>query len=213
MSYSLLYWPHRGFIQRTTRAVRWAMSFPCIPKLRMASAFLYLVSCQTGLSQAFDDRLHRAAWEGDLAALESLLNEGANASARDKDDWTPLHYAKTASVAGKLLEAGADMWALDSGDNTPLHFALTEGVVDELIKAWRANSLSADPEWDYPNWQNAFGRTPLHTAKTAEVAMFARAEKKLAKKLRRKGREDRARAVERRIEHRGKLLRNERGTK
>ena len=170
MSYILLYWPRRGFTQRTTSAIRGAISFPCIPKLRTASAFLYLVICQTGLSQAFDDRLHRAAWEGDLGALESLLNEGASASARDKDDRTPLHYAKTASVAEKLLEAGADIWALDSGDNTPLHFALTEGVVDELIKAWRANSLSADPEWDYPNWQNAFGRTPLHTAKTADVA-------------------------------------------
>ncbi|WKX90899.1 hypothetical protein Q1695_009614 [Nippostrongylus brasiliensis] len=37
--------------------------------------------------------MHRAAYVGDAAAIESLLALGVDAKEADKDSWTPLHYA------------------------------------------------------------------------------------------------------------------------
>ncbi|XGW19534.1 hypothetical protein V3C99_003404 [Haemonchus contortus] len=37
--------------------------------------------------------MHRAAYVGDAAAIESLLALGVDAKESDRDSWTPLHYA------------------------------------------------------------------------------------------------------------------------
>ncbi|KAK5975874.1 hypothetical protein GCK32_019137, partial [Trichostrongylus colubriformis] len=37
--------------------------------------------------------MHRAAYVGDAAAIESLLALGVDATETDRDSWTPLHYA------------------------------------------------------------------------------------------------------------------------
>ena len=60
--------------------------------------------------------LHRAAHEGDVSAIEKLIDGGADLEARDRAQRTPLHVAAFASMddaVRALAEAGADLNALE----------------------------------------------------------------------------------------------------
>ena len=60
--------------------------------------------------------LHKAAHEGDVAAIGKLLSSGADLNATDGDGRTPVHVAAFASKPGviaALAKAGADMNALE----------------------------------------------------------------------------------------------------
>ncbi len=62
------------------------------------------------------DGLHRAAHEGDIAAIARLIDEGADIDARDGSGRTPAHVAAFAShdeALRALAKAGADMNALE----------------------------------------------------------------------------------------------------
>ncbi len=62
--------------------------------------------------------LHRAAHDGDAAAITKLAAAGADINARDKAGRTPAHVAAFASQDGALealAKAGADMNALENG--------------------------------------------------------------------------------------------------
>lgn len=64
------------------------------------------------------DGLHRAAYEGDVAAIRRLAEAGADLDARDRAGRTPAHVAAFAShdaALRALAEAGADMNALENG--------------------------------------------------------------------------------------------------
>ncbi len=56
--------------------------------------------------------LHHSVMGEGVGAVESLLEAGAEVDARDKNGWTPLHWAAALSEAPAaleaLLEAGAD---------------------------------------------------------------------------------------------------------
>ncbi|MCB1385577.1 MAG: ankyrin repeat domain-containing protein [Nitratireductor sp.] len=61
--------------------------------------------------------LHRAAHEGDIAAIRRLVAESADLNARDRAGRTPAHVAAFASndaALRALAEAGADMNALEN---------------------------------------------------------------------------------------------------
>lgn len=78
------------------------------------------VQAQTPPSQsqiAAYDGLHRAAHEGDVAAIRRLGAAGADLDARDGSGRTPAHVAAFASndeALRMLAEAGADMNALEN---------------------------------------------------------------------------------------------------
>jgi len=80
--------------------------------------------------------IHRAAWEGDVSALASILEvDDALVSCRDRtlmgDGNTPLHYAAASGSADAvriLIGAGADIAARNSGGATPLFLAAQEGA-------------------------------------------------------------------------------------
>jgi ankyrin repeat protein len=116
--------------------------------------------------------LHYAAGNGNLAAVQALLAEGANVNLRDKDGWGPLHFAAQATseeVVRFLLSVGAIVDLEDSYGNTPLARATFSsrgegGVILALREA------GADPLR-----QNRHGVSPLALARMIanyDVAQF-----------------------------------------
>lgn len=98
------------------------------------------------------ERLHRAAADGDLAAVEELVRGGSPVNAFDELGKTPLHHAvlgERFAVVDYLLRHGADINAHDEGliGNTPLAEAasscslkmartLVEAGADPTIRGW-----------------------------------------------------------------------------
>ena len=93
-----------------------------------------------------------------LAAVDLLLERGADPNLRDKDGMTALDYAAVynrTATASALLAAGADTGGSGHGE-TPLRLASSNGrelIVDLLLEA------GADPDAT-----NISGDTPLMTA-------------------------------------------------
>jgi len=71
--------------------------------------------------------LHCAVWKGHQAAVEFMLERGADVNAQNQNEhWgtTPLHaaaHANQAAIAEMLIERGADVNARDLEGKTPLH--------------------------------------------------------------------------------------------
>jgi ankyrin repeat protein len=94
-------------------------------------------STQTG-----ETLLHRAAFEGDLAAVDLLLSHGATVTSRDASGTTPLHRAAQAGrfdVATRLLAKGADGRAAASDGTTPLSLAAGDPELEALIQRHAKN--------------------------------------------------------------------------
>jgi ankyrin repeat protein len=92
-----------------------------------------------------DLRLHRAAIDGDLAAIGALLAGGLPIDARDSDGRTPVMAATAArqtEAVRALLEAGADVDIRDNALANPFLYAGAEGLLDILLLA---NEAGADP--------------------------------------------------------------------
>jgi ankyrin repeat protein len=101
--------------------------------------------------------LYAAAANGQIAAVDILLNAGAAASAERGDGSTPLHIAvrkNHAVVVRRLLEQGADASAKDKYGSTPLHVAARAGEAGlvSLLLQNGADASAKDNE----------GMTPLH---------------------------------------------------
>ena len=67
------------------------------------------------------------------AAVQALLNQGANLKARDLFGRTPLHLAsgfnKTPAVTALLLDRGAEVNTRDQLGRTPLHLAAASNPI------------------------------------------------------------------------------------
>jgi len=106
-----------------------------------------------------DWALFRAAIEGRLEEIRSLLDRGANIDAVGAFNYTPLHLA---SINGRyqcielLLDRHANIDAVDDDNNTPLHRASGKGHQQciELLLDRGANINAVD----------GTNSTPLHRA-------------------------------------------------
>lgn len=132
----------------------------------LTSAFIVVFS-MSAISQVVAAPIHHAARTGDLAAVEQLIDDGANIDAKDPLG-TALHHAVAAGhaeVIELLLFRGADVNAM-SGTGSPLHLAILSDratIVERLI-AVGANVNATVGE----------GNTPLHYAAQAGSVALAK---------------------------------------
>lgn len=70
-----------------------------------------------------DKQLHQAVERNDIGAMQSLLAQGADATAYDQRGYTPLHYVMSVAAAELLLQHRADPTAPDEKipGQSPLH--------------------------------------------------------------------------------------------
>ena len=88
-----------------------------IPLLLLAATGAQAQTAPSVSEIAAYDGLHRAAHQGDVAAVQALAASGAALNERDASGRTPAHVAAFASnddVLRALAEAGADMNALEN---------------------------------------------------------------------------------------------------
>ena len=128
------------------------------------SVAVLAVALLTGAAAPDDKELLDATKRGDVAAVRSLLNEGADPNAAQGDGLSALHLAAQGGnleIVEVLLTAGAEIGAKTRiGDYTPLHLAswgAHASAVSVLIEA------GADPG----AVSTTSGVTPLHLAAKA----------------------------------------------
>ncbi len=106
--------------------------------------------------------LQLSALQGDLAAVTSLLAEGADPNESDAYGWGSLHFAVPLAGSGivsALLEAGVDPNTRAVGGATPLHLAARQATLPAVADLLGAG---ADPNARDGDLEEA--RTPLHHA-------------------------------------------------
>ena len=97
--------------------------------------------------------LHKASEQGDLMAVQYLIQVGAQLEAKNSYGRTPLHSAKTYEIAACLIQKGAQVNSIDEVNRTPLHLVERIQIAACLIQ----NGAQIDAK-------DRFGWTPLHEA-------------------------------------------------
>ena len=97
--------------------------------------------------------LHKASEQGDLMAVQYLIQVGAQLEAKNSYGRTPLHSAKTYEIAACLIQKGAQVDSIDEVNRTPLHLVERIQIAACLIQ----NGAQIDAK-------DRFGWTPLHEA-------------------------------------------------
>lgn len=112
-----------------------------------------------------DRQLHQAVERNDIGAMQSLLAQGADATAYDQRGYTPLHYVMSVAAAQLLLQYHADPTAPEEkiAGHGPLHnLVQREGAecpqtVEFLIKSGAMvnapNKYGTRP-LDLVNWES-----------------------------------------------------------
>lgn len=116
-----------------------------------------------------NDNLIRAAEAGNEKEVSQLLAKGADANAKDRNDYPALYFAAYKghkNVVALLIDKGADVNAKGNGGYTPLHGAAMGGhkeIAELLIEK------GADV-----NARSVHGMTPLHETRNKDVAELLR---------------------------------------
>ncbi|CAM1508031.1 Fc.00g048790.m01.CDS01 [Cosmosporella sp. VM-42] len=104
------------------------------------------------------DAIHLAAYWNLAHTTESLLRNGHDRSARDSQQWTPLHWAcsrESLASIRHLITAGADLNARDSQGWTPLFWLAMKGneAGMRMMLSSNANYLARDLHgWTALTW-------------------------------------------------------------
>lgn len=119
-----------------------------------------LVLASAPMARARDARVADAAMQGDVAAVRTLLSQGADVNGALGDGMTALHWAADhddVELTGLLLKAGADAKAgTRIGLHTPLHVAAAKGS-SRVARALLAGGSDV-------NALTGTGAAPLHFA-------------------------------------------------
>ncbi len=110
-----------------------------------------------------DPRLRAAALKGDVEALTTALNEGADPNQFDDDGYGPLLYAASnghASCIDVLTRHGAAVNANARCGRTPLNTAAAGGHTEAIKVLIQAGALV---DW-HESWQGSTFATALHWA-------------------------------------------------
>jgi ankyrin repeat protein len=108
--------------------------------------------------------LHGAAGQDEPELAELLIDRGADVSAKNDMDMTPLHIAQYASVVEVLVRRGANVNARAQNGWTPLHVQAQEGEDTGAVEVMEA-LLQAGAD---PNVTDDKGYTPLTIARERE---------------------------------------------
>ena len=121
--------------------------------------FLSTLALTTHTNSQPPKSLHKAAKQGDITTLITLLNKKRNINARIWTGATPLHYAAKYGhyiCLSALVFCGAHINAIDKTGCTPLHYAAINGNLANM-RLLLTNGANI-------NAQNHIGQTPLHLA-------------------------------------------------
>lgn len=121
--------------------------------------FLSTLALTTHTNSQPPKSLHKAAKQGDITTLITLLNKKRNINARIWTGATPLHYAAKYGhyiCLSALVFCGAHINAIDKTGCTPLHYAAINGNLANM-RLLLTNGANI-------NAQNHIGQTPLRLA-------------------------------------------------
>ena len=135
-------------------------STPLHQVLTVRTEFVQFV-IEADITEQVDDRFIRRDTTAE-AAVEALIQNGADVNARDERNSTPLHLALSFRVEVEsvqlLIQHGADVNARDKGNSTPLHLALSRGHVNsEILRLLLQHGADV-------NVRRKGNLTPLHLA-------------------------------------------------
>ena len=99
----------------------------------LLSTFPHIINCAD--SDGYT-ALHRASYNGHRDAIQFLLEQGADTSARTQDGWQPLHCAckwNKHVVVEMLLQHGVDVNCQTNGGLTPTHMAASNSQSRDVL--------------------------------------------------------------------------------
>ncbi|WP_345496380.1 ankyrin repeat domain-containing protein [Nocardia callitridis] len=121
--------------------------------------------------------LHYAAADGDLPAVERLINDN-DVHGTDNYGWTPLHFAAQAAIpeiVAVLLDAGADVDAITEKGHPPIYWATNAAAGDPVATIRLLRARGADPTKE--TIQSYFGpRSTLYAVREVSNKPHIRAE-------------------------------------